>query len=99
MCDDVFGKENFVGTFITQQAQRSNAKHINIVHEYIACYAKNKKKLNKFVVNRMEIPEEKKMINKLNREIKKIILTEGLEIANKKIKDIIKDYCYNYNIS
>ena len=99
MCDDVFGKENFVGTFITQQAQRSNAKHINIVHEYIVCYAKNKKKLNKFVVNRMEIPEEKKMINKLNREIKKIILTEGLEIANKKIKDIIKDYCYNYNIS
>ena len=39
ICDDVFGKENFVGTFITQQAQRSNAKHINTVHEYIICFA------------------------------------------------------------
>ena len=99
ICDDVFGKENFVGTFITQQAQRSNAKHINTVHEYILCFAKNKEKLHKFVINRMEIPEDKKMIDKLNREIKKIIENEGLEIANKKIKDIIKDYCYNYNIT
>lgn len=99
ICDDVFGKENFVGTFITQQAQRSNAKYINTVHEYILCFAKNKEKLHKFVIKRMEIPEEKKMIDKLNREVRKIIDAEGIEIANKKIKDIIKDYCYNYNIS
>lgn len=99
ICDDIFGKENFVGTFITQQAQRSNAKHINTVHEYILCFAKNKNKLHKFVINRMEIPEDKKMIDKLNREVKKIIDNEGIEIANKKLKDIIKDYCYNYNIS
>ena len=99
ICNDIFGKENFIGTFITQQAQRSNAKHINTVHEYILCFAKNKKKLHKFVINRMEIPEDKKMIDKLNREVKKIIDNEGIEIANKKIKDIIKDYCYNYNIS
>lgn len=99
ICDNIFGKENFVGTFITQQAQRSNAKHINTVHEYILCFAKNKEKLNKFVVNRMEIPEDKKMINKLNREVKTIINSEGIEVANKKIKSIIKEYCKNYNIS
>lgn len=99
ICDYVFGKDNFVGTFITQQAQRSNAKHINTVHEYILCFAKNKNKLHKFVINRMEIPEDKKMIDKLNREVKKIIDNEGIEIANKKLKDIIKDYCYKYNIS
>ncbi len=99
ICDEVFGKDNFVGTFITQQAQRSNAKHINTVHEYILCYAKNKDKLHKFVINRMEIPEDKKMINRLNREIRKIIDSEGLDVANKRLKDIIKDYCYNYNIT
>ena len=99
ICDKVFGIDNFVGTFITKQAQRSNAKHINIVHEYILCFAKNKKKLPKFVINRMEIKEEKKMINKLNLEVKKVIKNEGLEIANKKIKGIIKDYCDNYNIN
>lgn len=99
ICDDVFKKENFVGTFITQQAQRSNAKHINTVHEYIVCFAKDKNLLHKFVINRMEIPEDKKMIEKLSSEIKKIIELEGLEVANKKLKSIIKDYCYNYNIT
>ncbi|MDO4341160.1 MAG: site-specific DNA-methyltransferase [bacterium] len=99
ICDNVFGKENFVGTFITQQSQRSNAKHINTVHEYILCFAKNKKKLHKFVINRLEIPEQKKMIDNLHREIKKILNKEGLEAANKKLKDIIKNYCYNYNIT
>ena len=99
ICDDIFGEYNFVGTFITQQAQRSNAKYINTVHEYILCFAKNKDKLHKFVINRMDIPEDKKMICKLSRDIKKIIDTDGLEIANKRLKEIIKDYCYNYNIS
>ena len=99
VCENVFGKENFIGTFITQQAQRSNAKHINTVHEYILCFAKVKEKLHKFVINRMEIPEDKKMIDRLNREIRKIIDNEGLESANKKIKSIIKDYCFNYNIT
>lgn len=99
LCDSIYGKDNFVGTFITQQAQRSNAKHINTVHEYILCFAKDKKKLHKFVINRMEIPEDKKMIDKLTRDVKKIIEKDGLDVANKKLKDIIKDYCYNYNIT
>lgn len=99
ICDGVFGKENFVGTFITRQAQRSNAKHINTVHEYILCFAKNKEKLHKFVIKRTEIPEEKKMIDNLNREVKKIIAAEGIEAANKKLKNIIKNYCYKYNIT
>lgn len=99
ICDKVFGKENFVGTFITQQAQRSNAKHINTVHEYILCFAKTKEKLHKFVINRMEIPEDRKMIDKLNREVKKIVEIDGIDKANKILKDIIKDYCYKYNIT
>jgi len=99
ICDKVFGRQNFVGTFITQQAQRSNAKHINTVHEYVLCFAKNKQRLHKFAINRMEIPEDKKMIDKLNGEVKQIILNNGVAVANKKIKDIIKNYCYNYNIT
>ena len=88
ICDDIFGRENFVGTFITMQSQRSNAKHINTIHEYILCFAKNKSKLHKFVMKRIEIPEDKKMIDKLNHEVKKIIDAEGVNIANKKIKSI-----------
>lgn len=99
ICDKIFGKENFVGTFITQQAQRSNAKYINTVHEYIICFAKNKKKLQQFQVNRMEIPEDYKMITKLKAEVKKICDTKGYEVANKEMKNIVKNYCEEYNIS
>ncbi|MDY3669466.1 MAG: DNA methyltransferase, partial [Campylobacter sp.] len=42
-CDKIFGSENFLGSFITNQAKRSNSKFINITHEYILAYAKNKK--------------------------------------------------------
>lgn len=99
LCDEIFGKNNFVGTFITQQSQRSNAKHINIIHEYIVCYAKNKTKLHKFAVNRIDIPEERKMIFSLIETIKNIFDNEGQEIANIKIKKIIKKYCDAYNIT
>jgi adenine-specific DNA-methyltransferase len=99
LCDEVFGKANFVGTFITLQAQRSNAKHINTVHEYLLCYAKDKLKLAKMHVSRMEIPDDKKMIDGLNQEVKKVFDSKGPEEANKQIKSIIKSYCDEYNIT
>lgn len=99
ICDEVFNKDNFIGTFITKQAQRSNAKLINTIHEYILAYAKNKKLVEPFSIKRTEIPEQNLMINKLYSEIKEIIKNEGYEIANKKLKTIVKDYCYEYNIT
>lgn len=33
--DSIFGKTNFLGMFITKQATKSNAKHINTIHEYV----------------------------------------------------------------
>ncbi|MBQ0104591.1 MAG: site-specific DNA-methyltransferase, partial [Armatimonadetes bacterium] len=70
ICDEVFGKNNFVGTFITFQAQRSNAKHINTVHEYILAYAKNKSRLEESHIRRTDIPEDREMIEELYRDIK-----------------------------
>ena len=51
----IFDKENYVGLFVTKQAQRSNAKHINTIHEYVVCFAKNKKKLPKFILIDLKI--------------------------------------------
>ena len=98
-CDEVFSKKNFVWTFITKQAQRSNAKHINTIHEYILCYAKDKAKLNPFVIHRKNIPEEKDMIEKLEKEVYKIFISEWVDVANKKIKKIIANYCKKYDIT
>ena len=62
LCDEVFGEQNCLGTFITKQSQRSNAKHINTVHEYILAYAKNKKKAPEFKVKRIDTPEGNEII-------------------------------------
>ena len=99
MCDKIFGKENFTGNFITYQALRSNSKHINTVHEYVLCYAKNKKKLNEFKIKRIDNADEKKIIDSLYRDVKKIIEFEGVKEANKKIKSLITEYCERYNIT
>ncbi|GAA8531200.1 hypothetical protein KYTH09_01130 [Helicobacter pylori] len=33
IANEIFGTRNFLSTFITKQATRSNAKHINITHD------------------------------------------------------------------
>ena len=42
LCDDVFGKTNYIGTIILQTATDNNPRQINTEHEYIHCYAKNR---------------------------------------------------------
>lgn len=71
LCDEVFGEQNCLGTFITKQSQRSNAKHINTVHEYILAYAKNKKKCPEFKVKRIDTPEGREIINHVNYLVKR----------------------------
>lgn len=42
VCDEVFGETNFVGQLILKTATDNNPSQINIEHEYMICYAKNK---------------------------------------------------------
>lgn len=43
LCDEIFGEENYVGTFIRKTAtQRAMAKYFNIQHEYCLLYCKEK---------------------------------------------------------
>ena len=99
LCDEVFGKKNYVGTLITMQAQRSNAKLINTVHEYILCYAKDLKAVKRFYVKRTDNPEDRAIIESIYDRINSIVRFEGWEVANKEIRPIIEKYCKDYNIS
>lgn len=99
LCDDVYGKQNYVGTLITMQAQRSNAKLINTVHEYILCYARNIKAVKRFYVKRTDNPEDRRLINSLYDEVGRIVFLDGWKKANKEIKGIIQRYCKEYNIT
>lgn len=99
ICDKVFKKTNYIGTFITHQAQRSNAKLINTVHEYILCYAKDKKKIKEFSISRMDIPEDKEMITFLQNKIKAEFNKSGKFSAEKLLKTEIKKICLDKNIT
>ncbi len=67
--DSIFGYKNFLGTFVTRQATRSNSKHINIIHEYIVCYCKDKSKLKPWMVKRIDT-EDGGWIKELQSEVR-----------------------------
>ena len=73
ICCRIFGKQNYIGNFITKQAVRSNAKHINTIHEYILVFAKDKRKLPKFYIKRLDNPCESNRINSIIKKVKKIL--------------------------
>lgn len=60
---------DYLGTFITHQAQRSNAKHVNTVHEYVLCYAMDKSKVEGFSVPRKDLPDDSRLINAVTGEV------------------------------
>lgn len=90
-CYTIFGNNNFVGNFITHQAQRSNAKLINTVHEYIVCFAKNKKQLNRFFLPRIKEPNQSKKIKHIITSVKAANNTSK-EKAQSVLKKLISDF-------
>lgn len=99
ICDDVFGKKNFIGTFITRQSQRSNSRLINITHEYILAYAKRKDMVQSFSIPRVKIPEQNRIITFLSNEIKEEFFLKGKKAAIRKLNDEIKRICLEMNIT
>lgn len=106
ICNEIFGKDNFLGTLITRQATRSNAKHINTIHEYVIVYAKNKNKAPRFQVKRLDIPYYNQIITPLINEVKKNFKTKGKKEAENLLKFELKkisalegfSWIKNYNI-
>ena len=50
MCDEIFGRSNFVGEIIWETASDNNATQISNQHEYVLCYAKEKSNLGNWKV-------------------------------------------------
>lgn len=92
ICDKIFNNKNYIGTFITKQSQRSNSKLINIVHEYILCYGKNKDLIKPFKVKRIDIPEDSKIIDYITKTVKKEFKENGLDRASEILRKLIMKY-------
>ena len=46
ICNEVFGEDNFIGTMIWAAGRKNDSKFISSSHEYILCYARNRKALS-----------------------------------------------------
>jgi len=99
ICDDIFWKQNFLWTFITKQAVRSNAKHINTIHEYIISYSKDKKYLPGFKIKRINSETDGSMIKDILEKISKRFKVSGKSSAEKLLAQINIDYMNKKNIS
>ncbi|WP_000549663.1 DNA methyltransferase [Helicobacter pylori] len=106
IANEIFGTHNFLGTFITKQATRSNAKHINITHEYVLSYAKNKAFAPGFKILRTLLPIYAKPLKDLMRTIKNVFKQKGQAQAQLALKEQIKElsqkehfnFLKNYNL-
>ncbi len=106
IANEIFGTRNFLGTFITKQATRSNAKHINITHEYVLSYAKNKAFAPGFKILRTLLPVYAKALKDLMRTIKNVFKQKRQAQAQLVLKEQIKElskkehfnFLKNYNL-
>lgn len=92
ICDKIFVPANHLGTLITRQATRSNSKHINTIHEYVVCYAKNKLKTRKFETDRLNIPLYEQAIKKITRSVSRVHKASGQQAAESHLKELLKHY-------
>lgn len=99
LCDEVFGEQNCLGTFITKQSQRSNSKHINTVHEYILAYAKNKKKCPEFKVKRIDTPEGREICGEVKEIVVNLWGKYDYNVALKEYRKWLKNYTDAYGLS
>ena len=88
----IFGKHNFLGMFITKQANRSNAKQINTIHEYVVAYAKDKKQCCEFKIKRIDMSEYKSLIENLCSKVKQLMFNQDKDEAVKYLKDFINKH-------
>lgn len=88
---EVFGENNLVGSFIWDKKQGSPSESINVLHEYIICFAKNKNKAWKLEQLK---PDCKEIIKKG----KDLAQKHSIEEATKKFRIWLKDQEEKENI-
>ena len=68
LCDEIFGRINFIGEIIWETATDNNATQISIEHEYVICYAKDKSLQPKWQIK----SEKARIIENKYAEFKKV---------------------------
>ena len=83
LCEDksFFGQQNFIGQLILKTATDNNPSQINIEHEYMLCYAKNKSSQDNWKRTSLAA---KKIINKYNELKRSGLSVEDIQVELRK---------------
>ena len=85
ICDEIFGRSNFVSELIWAAGRKNDSKHISVSHEYILCYMKN---MDYIKENKIIWREKKKGLNDIyaEYEILKRAYKDDYEKMSKELK-------------
>lgn len=69
ICDEIFGRDNFIAVFVVaSNSAKNQSKHVSVTHEYLLCYAREKKALDEkgeWSVAKQNIDDFKKVAKRL----------------------------------
>lgn len=90
ICDEIFGRSNFVSELIWAAGRKNDSKHISVSHEYILCYMKN---MDYIKENKIIWREKKKGLNDIyaEYEILKRAYKDDYEKMSKELKHWYKN--------
>lgn len=91
LCDGTFGKGNRFAIMVTHQSQRSNAKHINVVHEYVVAYARDRKHLPALCVPRIHT-QDAGIIRDLKQLVSRELKAHGKDMVQRALRQRIAQY-------
>lgn len=99
LCDEIFGNCNFIGQLILKTATDNNPSQINIEHEYMICYAKNKNYQQNWIRQSEAAERIVEQYRKIKRETKDIdLIQERLRKWIKANKDDLPQVAHYNNV-
>lgn len=91
LCDEIFGRKNRIAIMITHQAQRSNARLVNVVHEYVVAYARDLKKTRRLGMPRVDEPHGQELRD-MQTAVTEEMTQHGKDAAMAKLAALKREY-------
>lgn len=89
LCDEIYGEDNFIGSFIWQGGRKNDAKRLSVVHDYILVYVKNDQYLKELDVKWKDRKEGLDEVYRKAEELRKKY-SNDYESATKELNDWFK---------
>lgn len=84
LMNQIFGESNEIATFIWNKGRAAGGSHASAMHEYVLCYARNKKKTPQF-------RQKKQFAHQMIKKSEELLESNTIEIAQKMFKKWVSE--------